>query len=109
VTDGLTERQQQFLALLPASTADIAAALNVAETTVEGHRNAIREKGVTLEYDRSADEWRAPAYTPPGGDAADAPAVQLAGCDARRSVAGCNATSMPSGDSRCRVCIQSHT
>jgi len=75
VTDGLTERQQQFLALLPASTADIAAALNVAETTVEGHRNAIREKGVTLEYDRSADEWRAPAYTPPGGDAADAPAA----------------------------------
>jgi len=56
-TPELTDRQREFIAHLPASTPEIAERMGVAETTVEGYRNAIREKGVGLEYDQSANSW----------------------------------------------------
>lgn len=53
----LTDRQQELLSCLPASTSDIAEQLGIAETTVEGHRNTVQEKGVDLAYDRDANQW----------------------------------------------------
>jgi biotin operon repressor len=56
-TPDLTERQKELLSHLPASTSDLAEHLDISETTVETHRNAIQEKGISLEYDRSANQW----------------------------------------------------
>jgi transposase/predicted phosphodiesterase len=56
-TPDLTERQRELLSYLPASTGTLADRLGVEKTTVEGYRNAIREKGVDLEYDREANRW----------------------------------------------------
>lgn len=53
----LTQRQQQFLSLLPASTPELASQMDVAETTIEGYRERIREKGVDLTFDRDANQW----------------------------------------------------
>jgi len=53
----LTERQQEFLSLLPASTATLAEEMGIEPTTVEDHRNAIRDKGIDLGYDRDANQW----------------------------------------------------
>jgi len=53
----LTDRQRQLVANLPASTPELATALDVAETTIEGYRERLREKGVPLEYDRDDNEW----------------------------------------------------
>lgn len=53
----LSDRQRELLACLPASTTELADALDIAETTVEGHRNAIKQKGVDIEYDRDANRW----------------------------------------------------
>ncbi|AGN33798.1 hypothetical protein HALG_00010 [Halorubrum virus CGphi46] len=53
----LTERQRDVLVELPARTPEIADALDVAATTVEGHRNALKDKGVPLEFDRESNEW----------------------------------------------------
>jgi hypothetical protein len=56
-TPELTNRQQEFLSTLPASTPELAEALDIGESTVESHRNAIRDKGIDLEYDRDANVW----------------------------------------------------
>lgn len=56
-TPELTDRQQEFLSTLPASTPELAEALDIGESTVESHRNAIRDKGIDLEYDREANVW----------------------------------------------------
>jgi len=56
-TPELTTRQQEFLSLLPASTPAIADELDISPTSVEDHRNAIKDKGVELEYDREANQW----------------------------------------------------
>jgi predicted phosphodiesterase/DNA-binding CsgD family transcriptional regulator len=56
-TPDLSARQREFLAQLPASTSDIADAMGVAETTVEGYRNKLRDKGIDLRYDREANRW----------------------------------------------------
>lgn len=53
----LTNRQQDFVACLPASTVDIADAMGIRPTSVEDHRNAIKDKGVDLRYDRDANVW----------------------------------------------------
>ena len=53
----LSDRQQELLACLPASTPEIAERLGIETTTVEDYRNAIKEKGVALEYDREANSW----------------------------------------------------
>ena len=53
----LSDRQQELLGCLPASTSEIAGALGVEATTVEDYRNAIKKKGVALEYDREANSW----------------------------------------------------
>jgi Mn-dependent DtxR family transcriptional regulator len=52
-------RLLELLELLPASTSDIADAMDVAPTTVESYRNRVQEThGVELEYGREANEWR---------------------------------------------------
>ncbi len=56
-TPEFTERQRDLLAMLPATTSEIAEEFDVAPTTVESHRNALKEKGVPLEYDRDSNEW----------------------------------------------------
>lgn len=59
MTDGpdLTDRQEELLAALPASKQRLADRLGVAPTTVEGHLNRIRDKGISLEYDQGANQW----------------------------------------------------
>jgi biotin operon repressor len=56
-TPELTDRQKELLAHLPASKPALADRLGVKPTTVEGHLDRIREKGVALEYDRDANQW----------------------------------------------------
>jgi len=56
-TPDLSARQRELIANLPASTAELADALDVERTTVESYRNAIEEKGVALSYDREANRW----------------------------------------------------
>lgn len=53
----LTERQEEVLGLLPSSKGELADALDIRPTTVEGHLNAIRDKGVDLDYDADANQW----------------------------------------------------
>lgn len=56
-TPDLTERQREFLNLLPASTPNIADKMGVATTTVEDYRNSLKKKGIGLSYDREANQW----------------------------------------------------
>lgn len=49
--------QRAVLRELPASKADIADALDVAETTADGHIRSLQDKGIDVEYDRSANQW----------------------------------------------------
>jgi len=56
-TPDLSARQREFLAALPASTSALAESMGIAETTVEGHRNNIRDKGIDLRYDEDANQW----------------------------------------------------
>lgn len=56
-TPELTARQKEYLSYLPASTPTIADRMGVEPTSIESIRNAIREKGVDLEYDRDANQW----------------------------------------------------
>ena len=56
-TPEFTDKQRDLLAMLPATTSEIAEEFDVAPTTVESHRNALKEKGVPLEYDRDSNEW----------------------------------------------------
>lgn len=53
----LSARQRELISHLPASSAELADALGIAKTTLENYRNAIRDKGVDLEYDRDANVW----------------------------------------------------
>lgn len=51
-------RLRELLELLPASTAEISQAMDVAPTTVESYRNRLEEThGIKLEYDRQENEW----------------------------------------------------
>jgi hypothetical protein len=63
-----TERQLEFLRLLPASSKEIADAMGINPTSVEDHRNAIIERGVDLAYDRCANEWDTVGENPAGVD-----------------------------------------
>ncbi|MFC7323229.1 hypothetical protein ACFQMF_01415 [Halorubrum rutilum] len=56
-TPEFTERQRDLLEMLPATSRDIAEEFDVALTTVESHRNALKDKGVPLEFDRETNEW----------------------------------------------------
>jgi predicted phosphodiesterase/biotin operon repressor len=56
-TPDLTTRQQEFLSLLPASSPEVAEEMSVSSTTVQNYREAIKDKGVELEYDREANQW----------------------------------------------------
>lgn len=53
----LTDRQRDFLAQLPASTPELADHFGVEPTTIESHRDAIKDKGVDIRYDRDANQW----------------------------------------------------
>jgi biotin operon repressor len=53
----LSDRQQDLVDELPAKTPDIAEALGISESTVESYRNAIKDKGYPLEYDRETRRW----------------------------------------------------
>ena len=53
----LTERQQELVGHLPATTAELASAMDVAETTIEGYRERLKKKGVELAYDDDSHEW----------------------------------------------------
>lgn len=71
----LTDRQRQFIANLPASTPELSDALDVAETTIEGYRERLTNKGVPLAYDQGANEWYidgSPAWLALGSDSDDA-------------------------------------
>jgi DNA-binding CsgD family transcriptional regulator len=57
-TPDLTDRQTEVLGHLPASKETIADHLGIAPTTVEGHLDRIRNKGVDVAYDRDANQWR---------------------------------------------------
>ena len=51
-------RLREFLSHQPASTPEVAARMDVAESTVEGYRNRLQEThDVGLEYDRDANQW----------------------------------------------------
>jgi len=56
-TPDLSPRQEELLGYLPASSSELADQMGVKQTTVENYRNAIREKGVDLQYDRDANQW----------------------------------------------------
>lgn len=56
-TPDLTDRQTEVITNLPASKPDLADHLGVAPTTVEGHLNAIQNKGIDVAYDRDANQW----------------------------------------------------
>ena len=56
-TPELTDRQWEVVDQLPARTSEIAEALDIAPTTVEDHRNALKEHGIPLEYDPDSKEW----------------------------------------------------
>jgi len=56
-TPDLSPRQEELLGYLPASSSELASQMGVKQTTVENYRNAIRDKGVDLQYDRDANRW----------------------------------------------------
>lgn len=56
----LTDRQQHVIQTLPASADEIADALGVAKNTAKGHIERLRERDVTVEYDRSAGAYFLP-------------------------------------------------
>ena len=68
----LSDRQQDLVDLLPATTATIATTLDIAPTTVESYRNAIKDKGYPLEYDRESTQWYLDGEHDPETDDADA-------------------------------------
>ena len=53
----LSDRQRDLVDLLPATTATIATTLDIKPTTVESYRNAIKDKGYPLQYDRESTQW----------------------------------------------------
>jgi len=53
----LTRKQKRVINELPASKPAIADALDVQPTTVEGHFERLDAKGVSVDYDRDANEW----------------------------------------------------
>jgi len=56
---GLTSRQQEVLEAYAehGTTREVAEALGVSSTTLQGHRKRIKKKGAPLEYDREANVW----------------------------------------------------
>jgi len=53
----LTDRQQEYLATLPASVAETAEKMGIKKTSVQGHRERVQKQGVTLGYDEDANVW----------------------------------------------------
>jgi len=56
-TPDLTDRQKEILSHLPASKTTLGDQLGVKPTTVEGHLDRLRDRGIDLEYDRDANQW----------------------------------------------------
>jgi len=62
-------RLQELLSLLPASTAAISEAMDVATTTVESYRNRLEDThGVELTYDRNNNSWHRAGAAPDDDD-----------------------------------------
>ena len=59
MTDGLTDRQRDVLALLDsgATTQEIADELGITKSTVSDHRASIRDAGVSLSVDNETGRW----------------------------------------------------
>jgi len=53
----LTDRQQEYLATLPASVAETADKMGIQKTSVQGHRERVQEAGVALAYNPDANVW----------------------------------------------------
>ncbi|GEM_PF-2906421 len=73
-TPEFTDKQRDLLAMLPATTSEIAEEFDVAPTTVESHRNALKNKGVPLAYDRDSHQWYvdgSPGWMAMASDGAD--------------------------------------
>jgi biotin operon repressor len=86
----LTDRQQDFISTLPASTEEIARKMGVSESTVSDHRSNLKEKGVQIEkvdgkWKKTAnqdDEEDIPEVTNPdtgGPDATELPDAFISG------------------------------
>lgn len=57
MTPDLTDRQREFLGHLPATTQAIADEMDIAPRSVRDHREAVQDRGIELEYDRTTDVW----------------------------------------------------
>ena len=68
----LSDRQRDLVDLLPATTSAIATTLDIKPTTVESYRNAIKDKGYPLQYDRPSNRWYLDGEHEPDTDDADA-------------------------------------
>jgi predicted phosphodiesterase len=53
----LTDRQRHVVELLPAHIEQMASSLGCERSTVRSHISAVCEKGIEIEYDRSANRW----------------------------------------------------
>lgn len=53
----LTDRQEHFISLLPASKHELAEQMNVSPNTVKGYVERLRKKGIGLPYDEKAGQY----------------------------------------------------
>lgn len=53
----LTDRQEQVLYYLPASSEDLADHMGIGASTVRDHLHAIQNKEIDVQYDQSANQW----------------------------------------------------
>ena len=53
----LTPKQTRLLDVLPAHIDEISDSLSIERSTVRDHIEGIREKGIDLQYDRTANQW----------------------------------------------------
>lgn len=60
MTDELTQRQEELIHHLPASTQDLAERLGISQSTVADHVSAIRDRGIRIPYDENQGVYVAP-------------------------------------------------
>ena len=53
----LTERQREYLATLPASVSETAEEMGIKKTSVQGHRERVRNRGVDVQFDEDSQVW----------------------------------------------------
>lgn len=72
--DGITEREREFLGLLPASKDELTDALDIARTTLDGYRERLRDKGVDIQHRQEDGQYVWFVDGASGGSATDASA-----------------------------------